>query len=147
MKKIRSKMWETNSSSSHSIVIFNTEKGSVLDVLPVDDDGIVRIYPGEFNWSGGLSTDAQTKASYALTYAYGLEDNFLLIKLHNVIKSVTGAKKVLLCELDGEERYDRIGNIDHQSFDVCSPAFESDESLKNFIFNPKSTLDIDNDNH
>ena len=43
------------------------------------------------------------------------------------------------------------GYIDHQSIEgdggAGEPAVESEGTLRNFIFNPKSSLETDNDNH
>jgi len=58
--------------------------------------------------------------------------------LEEVIEEVTGATEVLFNLSDSY--------IDHQSHDVVGKAFESKETLKEFIFNPKSVLRTGNDN-
>ena len=47
MKLIRNSVFETNSSSCHSISI---GKSDVYDSVTPDEDGIIRIKPMEFGW-------------------------------------------------------------------------------------------------
>ena len=152
MKVIRQSIFETNSSSTHSICI--ADKSSIIDTLPIGPDGICRIYPGEFGWEEEIYHDAITKASYCLTHLKnrGLSDSDRLHReqmLLDVIKNVTKAKRVEFMEYDDD--YYKWGYIDHQSIEnnggAGEPVFSSRESLYNFIFNPKSILVTDNDNH
>jgi hypothetical protein len=82
---------------------------------------------------------AYTKASYALTYALKRGNERELDLLRDVIKDATETDEVIFKDNDGF--------IDHQSSDVCADAFLSYDTLKNFIFNKKSYLYTDNDNH
>ena len=66
--------------------------------------------------------------------------------LTKVLKEVTGATNVEFHTSDDCMNRD-WSYIDHQSHGTSNHAFESEEILKNFIFNPKSTLQTDNDNH
>lgn len=142
MKVIRRGVFETNSSSTHTITI---APGEILppDTLPVED-GVCRIYPGEFGWDIWDYWDAATKASYALTFAYQTKSEERLKLLKEVVQAETGLP-VEFVEA-GDKFYAR-GYIDHQSDSVCAPAFVSKEALRAFIFNPKSKLHTDNDNH
>lgn len=135
MKKIRRGVFETNSSSSHSISIAETTKDTKWAKLPLDTDGVCRVHEDEFGWSGGASSGAAKKTSYCFTYA--VDDPKLLLMLGEVIQEEMG---VTVDFVRGD------GYIDHQSSDVCQDAFESKDTLKRFIFNPDSYLDIDNDN-
>ncbi len=132
-------VFETNSSSSHSISIV---AGSYIpDRLPIDSEGKVEIYTGEFGWEPETYNDAVTKAAYCLTYVtnhHNIEKNHYMLR--EVIREATGAKEVRLNNTDP-------GYIDHQSDDVCMDAFVSHQTLRDFIFNKKSVLTIDNDNH
>lgn len=131
MKKtlIRSGVFETNSSSSHSISIADETKEFVLDTLYPDDDGIVRLIGGEFGWGWFKHNDALTKANYA---AQALHYNDVLI---DVIKEQTGAIDVII---NVENGY-----IDHESFGIVPT---NKEELRNFIFNKNSWLFGGNDN-
>lgn len=142
IEKKRVGVFETNSSSTHSITI--SESGDLTDKLLVEN-GVCEIYPGEFGWDVEEYNDATTKASYCLTWAkeYGSEKHEEMLK--EAIKEHTGAETVEFVPAVSE--YYQWGYIDHQSSDVCQKAFGSREALKNFIFNHKSWLSTDNDNH
>jgi hypothetical protein len=146
--KTRIGVFETNSSSSHSITI--SGPASVPDTLPVID-GVLKVFPGEFGWGPDKYNDAAKKASYCLTWLraddnenggllQGNEDMF-----REVLQEATGAVRVEF--VPRSDDYHPWGYIDHQSDGECAQAFRSKESLKNFIFNPESQLIIDNDNH
>lgn len=137
MKNIRNNVFETNSSSTHSISIAENCDG-IYDTLPVEN-GKVLLTGGDFGWAWEKFDDTLSKANYAAQYAEG--DKKLTDMLVAVIKSHTGAKEVEL-ELSGY--------IDHQSARVeggaCKEAFTNKKFLKEFIFNPESFFITGNDN-
>lgn len=160
MKVMRYGVFETNSSSTHSITI-KANKDLKNSDIPAEGEAYV-IYPGEFGWGPSVHSDAITKASYCLTFirSLGGKDSqcrrgFLTGKgirhggfwrmLRDVIMEYTGAKEVEFRPC-GDSCFP-YGHIDHESWDTCLEAFETKESLGNFIFNPESVLIIDNDNH
>ena len=132
-------MFETNSSSTHSIIIAPGD--FVPDTLPIRDEVCI-VYPGEFGWEERTYYSARTKASYCLTYAQG--DPELLDMLKRVIEAEVKVP-VEFRPLNGQ--YYPWGYIDHQSSDIAEPAFRDETSLRAFIFNPNSELQTDNDNH
>lgn len=148
MKNIRHSVFETNSSSSHSISISKDNKDNLLDTLPVNE-GVCEIEVGEFGWGYDSYTDAASKASYALTHARDSHADSArkLEMLKKVIQEQTGAKTVSFNMGKIDRNYYIDGYIDNQSVDVCEEAFKSEKNLRNFIFNKRSTLIIDNDNH
>src|SRR4051812_15125515 len=96
--KIRRGVFETNSSSCHSISI--ASGGEVDDKLYVDEHGVCEIHPGEFGWGIDIHRDAATKAAYALTwamscegYGVGKKDEALAL-LTEVVKQATGCARV-----------------------------------------------------
>lgn len=131
---IRHFVFETNSSSSHSISIPDTME--LLDTLHPDENGEIRLGSGEYGWGYEEYNDAYNKADYAAVYANGNEEHMSMLR--GVIRMHTGAKEIVFL---GD------GYIDHQSSDTCDEAFSSPTRLMNFIFNPKAELIIDNDNH
>jgi hypothetical protein len=152
MKKTRTGVFETNSSSTHSIVIAE-DKSFVLDLLPVEG-GVCRVYAGEFEWEERRYNDAATKASYCLTYVKHIRDLTCATAyeavLEAVIRKETGAQVVEFIGIgmpDSEISAMDWGLIDHQSSDVCEEAFLTEAALRAFIFNRNSTLLTDNDNH
>jgi hypothetical protein len=130
MKKlIRNGVFETNSSSSHSISIADETKQFVLDTLYPDQNGVITLNGGEFGWEWFKHNDAETKANYA-AQALGLNSSLV-----DVIKEQTGASEVII---DVEDGY-----IDHDSYGLVPT---NKEELRNFIFNKNSWLFGGNDN-
>jgi len=127
----RKAVFETNSSSSHSITI---EIGTDWDNIIPDDNGVIIILGSEFGWQVCSYDDAETKASYAY------QDRVSKSLLREVIKDYTGARKVKF-----EGRKD--GYIDHQSSGTAREICTNYEDTKNFIFNKDCILYTDNDNH
>jgi hypothetical protein len=145
MQTVRHNVFETNSSSTHSISISTAElNNTLLDSLPVDTNGEVHIYPGEYGWEYENYSAATDKASYCYVWAvqYGTEEHRSM--LEQVLKKQTGAKKVVF--QTSNDQYNPTGYIDHQSDDVGAEAFLSEETLRQFIFNKDSYFITDNDN-
>lgn len=142
MQVVREKLFETNSSSSHSITLSGSPVVKPDDIF-VEEDGTCRVYEGEFGWGIDEFSDAATKASYLYTYITRIapqdSTGYLLERLHAAIK------KHVKCECvefdDSKEGY-----IDHQSADTAEFIFDRDKYIEDFIFNQGSTLLISNDN-
>lgn len=145
MKKIRHNVFETNSSSTHSLSI--NDDSILLDTIIPDEYGIVTINGGEFGWEWEKFNDAYTKASYALTGVLYVEDReTALSTLHDVIREHTLAEVVELVLDTTKENYDVY--IDHQSVEdgeMNNLLFDKTR-LHNFIFNKNSWLFLGNDN-
>lgn len=164
MEVIRVGVFETNSSSTHSICV-RPQDSRGQDTLPVDSLGTCRVYPGEFGWEEEEFDDAPTKASYCLTHLKNVRNyrdgdtrytgdllRYRERMLKEVIAEKTGAKLVVFVpEHESEDDGYVWGYIDHQSIEdnggACEPAWESKETLSDFIFNRSSILRTDNDNH
>jgi len=142
MKNIRRNVFETNSSSSHSISI--STKDNLFDDLEQDENGVITLNGGEFGWGYDKYHDALTKANYCAVDSYDQpEEREMLI---SVIKEHTGCRDVVL-NINKDFNSGNWSYIDHQSQGTSEYAFQSRESLKRFIFDPSSYLTIDNDNH
>lgn len=143
---IRKGIFETNSSSCHSITIADSVE--LLESLYVDQNGSITLEGGQFGWQWEKYNDALTKANYAAVFAVEIKKNTDL--LVEVLKEHTGAKEIVF-NFSSEYGDDRKGKpwayIDHDSAHVASDAFVDKESLKNWIFNPKSWLFLGNDNN
>jgi len=134
MKNIRQGVFETNSSSTHSVSVSKDTDGIYDTLFP--DNGILTIHGMDFGWEWESYNDAPTKAAYAAVY---LNYNDIQKEtLEKVLKEHTGAKEVVF---NIKDNY-----IDHQSVDDVVCLFESELTLKEFIFNPKSYLMLGNDN-
>jgi hypothetical protein len=143
MKNTRHQIFETNSSSTHSISI-SEETPDMYESLEVNYEKEVVLTGGTFGWEWADYNDAKTKANYAAVFVekYSPKNKDLLI---SVIKEHTGAEEVVFLLGD---RYDddNYSYIDHQSIYEVRPAFENKKILKEWIFNPKSFLHTGNDN-
>lgn len=159
MENVRKSTFETNSSSSHSIVIKELQEGDVLDLgyLTPNDEGILYVGPGQFGWETARHRDSGTKASYLLTSLMLTKNS--VEEFNRVLFDVTEAKMIMLSNslynrdgaIDGEvgdEDHDDYSHyIDHESYYVPQQVLSGGyEAIKNFIFNPASILYTGNDN-
>ena len=145
MKKIRTGVFETNSSSCHSLSINDTD--ILLDYLIPNEYGEVTIKPGEFGWEWEKFNDAATKASYCLTGTQYVKDEELaLSNLKEVIQEHTLCNQVNLIIPNEDFESENYGHIDHQSTDKMDDLLFNKTKLHNFIFNKKSWLFLGNDN-
>ena len=148
--KIRKSVFETNSSSSHSISISAGDSDVLMDIIEIPESGVLELGSGKYGWEWEKYNDAYTKADYCALYCRGNKERRLM--LTEVLKKQTGAEAVVFTDDkydDGGERND-VGYIDHQSDagdgQAAEEAFQSPESLRNFIFNKNSWLFLGNDN-
>lgn len=138
MKKVRREVFETNSSSTHSICIAKT--GQVR--LPQNTTLIV----GEFGWEVDAHYDAQTKASYLYT---GLLGNG---RTEDVDKLVTILEKNGVSVYRQEPKKTSWGSdygyVDHaDELNEFLDAVMSDEALLlRFLFLDSSFVETGNDN-
>lgn len=142
MKVIREGCFETNSSSMHSIHIASGKK-AYATITP-DADGRIVLNGGEFGWEEETYYDPESKASYCAIDR--IHDELSLAMLVRVIKEHTGAKEVVF-NFSDDYTHKNHSYIDHQSRGTSDDAFESDQTLKDFLFYPESYLETDNDNH
>lgn len=173
--KIREQVFETNSSSAHSVFIHGkiSSEHNYLDIMQkVDWLGELEVELGEFGWGIDYYTDALTKLQYALTMVYETEiDNDIKNltwtwsdldelesyknKTEKAFYETEGYKEIadLLRRTCGVEKltvYNFDGYIDHQS---CEDYHSLNDflndwnvSLEDFIFSENITLKISNDN-
>lgn len=164
---IRKNFPETNSSSSHSVSISLSGKYYKPEEwnIEIQDDGTIFIpnSTDDFGWEFRKYNDVLTKIQYVSSIFYVKENPKKLKILKDVIKSFTGAKRVIFeFEKEFEEEYrdylkkneklnlkDIINfgsEIDHGSNSIFPQILESKNTIKDFIFNPSSWLFLGNDN-
>lgn len=132
--KTRKQVFETNSSSMHSITIADSDGL----ITPRTQGGTYTLQCDmEFGWYENRYTDWETKAIYCAISSE--DDDNKLDMLTEVLKTGLNVDDIHY-DFDG-------GHIDHMSLDVIDDAFMSESELRNFIFNPLSELVTDNDNH
>ena len=152
--KTRKAMFETNSSSCHTCVI--DDSAEIYDTLHVTDDGAVYIQFGEYGWEPHNYSSVQDRASYALTLACTADSQENLDMFNEVVLYHTGADHIVYVSSNGMSNEkdplvliesDNNGYVDGQSVhDMSRKIFADKITLKNFIFNPKSSFQTDNDN-
>ena len=158
--KTRHGVFETNSSSTHSLTLSPTMDDMVES--PVLDHesamGFVTICSGEYGWAYETFSSFHEKASYLYTDAMIGEDdsvdqnneyyrntNLKLKMIADSIKEYTGLGVVFTKE-EGSSYYP-FGYIDHQSHGVCSQVWEEGvDGVTRFLFSMNSSFETDNDN-
>ena len=165
-RQIRSSVFETNSSSTHSVSIMG--ENYKMDNLKADygEDYITMTF-GDFGWEERSYIDPYTKLQYALTMVIETEGRYNICnsveefydlegykQINDVVKSRCGFEVRLDEDSIQEPEYgytNHEGYIDHQSSEDyrCLQEFldEYGVSLEDFIFDPKVVLITDNDNH
>lgn len=135
MKKIvRTGVFETNSSSSHSLSVAREDQEFVYDTIYPDQNGVIRVTGEEFGWGWDKFNDAMTK----LAYAFQDDNDEDHKRLKEVVMKQTGATEVIFDE--------NGGYIDHDGVGTTGGIRGNREDLRNFIFNKNSWLFIGNDN-
>lgn len=144
--KIRKGIWETNSSSTHALVI-KKEKPAVLPEEVYFD-------LGEFGWEKGIYMDCETKCSYLHTAIYqrffDYENNKEKYyeyknKISNILDEYGIKSKWLNVEDIGENSWYYIDHCDELE-NFIEIILNSPELLIDWLFNDDSILITDNDN-
>lgn len=169
-KQIRRGVFETNSSSTHSLTIKN---GNLNDSnLHIDYDNMLEVDFGEFGWEVCNYSDQYTKLQYILTMCACTEGRKCITPEEfyetDGFKSISSAI-ASYCHCDGirvredcirtshwdycnEDYLDFDGYIDHQSVEDYSSVADFLEqnnisSVEDFIFNDGIIVHTDNDNY
>ncbi len=150
MKKlIRNSVFETNSSSCHSISIGESD---VYDSVIPDENGDIILEPMEFGWEQERYNDPYTKMVYMWIYINdwsGWNEDEFMETFQRVVCGHTGASSVIMVADENAPEWRRSGYIDHQSVESNDyhHLFYDDNLLKQFLFDSDSWLVTDNDNH
>jgi len=153
MRQVRRNVFETNSSSCHSLTLI---KGGDLQssCLEVSDEDLIKIHGGEFGWEVEQYTGQESKLQYLFTgIRYQNEANDIINSiwfkwLNEMIFEYTGHE---LHPIE-KDSWCEWGYIDHQSIGELDEIFIKDEqtfkeNAKWFIFGSESYFITDNDNH
>ena len=146
-KQVRRSVFETNSSSSHSLTVL---KQGVTEYLHVDEiSNYVIVNLGEFGWGYDAYKDPETKLSYLITMLKEYTDASCPEELYNTDEFQEISKVVSdRCECDGVIIGDFDGYVDHQSVDSIHSLIDQNGcTIEEFIFDLGIELIIDNDNY
>lgn len=154
MQQVRQSVFETNSSSSHSLTL---SQDNLVD-LPLSAltlrRGTLSLQLSDYGWEWHRYYTPEEKANYLLTAAWGggcapdgseesavqamREENPRVDMLCRVIEEHTGVKVLVVPGCSGY--------VDHQSVGVGLPLFESEDLLKQFLFSKDAFIQTGNDN-
>lgn len=157
MIKIRKRVFETNSSSMHSVAIIGSDRMNKLNLLTkiVDGEEKIVVNSDEYGWTGDDLITPLQKLSYIVTmikykdYDENIENSKYFEWLSDMVKNYTGYDLVYQSYSSG---YYEDGYIDHQSTDTLDKFWSDDEdkfknNMRDLVFNDKYFIIIDNDNH
>ena len=161
---IRSNIWETNSSSSHSVAVHGER--SLTDYYDKKGPEVLEVHLGEYGWSGDTCDTFLSKLEYALSMVLHTEypdfshyDDFIVDQkvledldgyrmIMDAIRKHFNCESILICRNNGYYPY---GYIDHQSYEDYSSLqdFLDDWNvdIERFLFDNGVYVLIDNDNH
>lgn len=130
---IRNGVFETNSSSNHSMSL--SQGNIVYGSISPDWDGVIELNGGEYGWQTEKHNSAVFKANY-LAQAYK-DSNSLTETLISVIEKHTGAKVSINLDEDGYVDHESVGRFDDLT----------EEEIKRLIFDKNSWIFLGNDNN
>lgn len=150
-KQVRKNIFETNSSSTHSIVIGNNGE-DVHDGLP----HVLEFHGDEFGWEHRLHTDTQSKANYLFTSLVYTNDPFTYIEKIREILSKWDVEaefdEIEKKECSNGESYYVFKNgycyVDHGdgNNELVKALCENEDLLMNYLFSNGSYVETSNDN-
>lgn len=161
MVQIRSNVFETNSSSMHSVAIVKADGGritSLKEALAEDtdmsvQDGVLVIKDAEelsFGWGFEILDTAYQKIKYAIaTYCTAYDDGTIegLDGIMDVIGKIFPEIREISFPIEEYSRQITCGYIDHESYGTLEYFLSNhDVSLTEFITNRNIIVIIDNDN-
>ena len=141
--QIRKGLFETNSSSVHSIVIGNNGE-DIYANLPKE----VFFHGGEFGWEHDVYNDIENKASYLYTSIVNSSDDIQ----HDIdcIKNTLAKWNIeaKFEKLTDKNRFYGFCYVDHayENIELVKQLCENEELLMNYLFSDGSFVETGNDN-
>ena len=154
MFQIRQSVFETNSSSSHSIVVKKKGGYDTSSMQEECNQGIIRLWEAEMDFGRGfeLLHNWEGRLRYAIAY-YADRPSIVEGLLEALRKRVPGFRDVSFHFSRGND-YDENGIrrypgwVDHQSYGVLDIALREEEiSLDEFVLNDKYMVVVDGDEY
>ena len=140
-KQIRKGLFETNSSSTHSIVVGNNGE-NVYDHLPYR----VIFEGGDFGWETDVFKDTHSKASYLYTCIVENEQRDYIDKIKEILDK--WGVKYEFEELNEKGRFKEYHYVDHsyEARGLVEKLCENEDLLMNYLFSDGSFVETGNDN-
>jgi hypothetical protein len=150
MKLVRKSVFETNSSSCHSLTLGSSD---IFEGYTPDADNRIVLDNMCFGWEQDTYHDVGSRMAYVWIYirdwTYDETQTKFLAMFNKVVMEHTGASEITMREEREYGTYLNKGYIDHQSVESgdLHHMFESESILKSFLFDRDSQIETDNDNH
>ena len=159
MLQVREKIFESNSSSTHSISFMCRDRSLEQNHIVIDNDGYMHVEFGKFGWEVCTYTDQYNKLSYLLTMALQLNGNDVWYgdDIDEEIEKFMETEDFKLIN-DEIARYANcngiiidhsVGYVDHQSVygrTIRGFLDENDTDVLDFVYG-SVVVHTDNDNH
>lgn len=147
MRKIRNNIFETNSSSTHALVVYKNGTYQLPSKLRFDI--------GEFGWGYEVYHDTHSKASYIITLIFThntkYETEYLLDKLSKILDKYNiqySFPEINFVNSNGWAYWDMDGYIDHsnEAYSWLYDLLDDEDMLFKFLFDEESYISTGNDN-
>lgn len=136
--RIRDAVFETNSSSSHSVTVSASDMMDSTFPAEMLQAGSIEVRLGEFGWAEETYDRPLDKLSYLLTQAKG--DPAATIRICAAVEEHTGCRVVIEAE-SREESY-----VDHQSQGEGLELVDDPSLLLRFLLSSNASVRTGNDN-
>jgi len=154
MQQVRQSVFETNSSSSHSLTLSQDNLVDLPLSAKVLKSGKLTLQLKEYGWEWHRYYSPEEKANYLLTAIWGSKEAPLGSPEEAIEKlKAEDARIGMLCKVIEEHtgvavvvEPGRSGYVDHQSEGTGLGLFESEERLKQFLFSHGAFVQTGNDN-
>lgn len=149
MINVRSSVFETNSSSTHSITLNFNDSVDLTDTIYVNSDGKIVLSGGDFSYTEIYIDKAISKANFIAVYMCVYGDEQLKLRLEKVLKEQTGASEIVydirMIYFDGKPANSFFSTeynnpYDYDNSDSFQDIIKDEDKLRKFIFNSSSRI-------
>ena len=168
---LRNSVFETNSSSCHSLALTKGDNGTLSKLYTdyqLDENGNLHFNVDCYGWEFDVLSNFQQKLAYVMTYAILKGSYYDFLDLMKSLHDVTQFNQLYFrdqlvgywddeenqfkfsgyySDVDDLERNIGDAYIDHDSLDLLNGIIKNEDQLKNLLFVKESEIVIDNDNH
>lgn len=134
--------FETNSSSSHTLVVDPGVISNADVFATFAESGVIEVAPGKYGWDQEIFDSFWDKLSYLLTATQYMGD-YTPEDLKFEVEAWTGCE----VKFDFSGEWYPNGYIDHQSSYLPEEYLSTPRDRFQFLFNSDSYIETDNDNH
>ena len=138
---IRKEIYETASSSVHSLVI--SSDGMEPSKLPVDKDGYITVKYGEFGKDGTVYSSQEDKLSYLVTQCYYLggweydinrDNNYHFRNIEDAIIDYTGARGTRIVGGEPDIDHQTVSQMSYDGMHLIQNEWD-EKKIQRFVFN------------